>query len=171
MAKAKPKAKQKPAKKSAAKKPAAKKPAAKKPAKQINPATGHAGTPTSAQPPPAGPVVRGLRTVIYQVDDLQRAKAFYSAATGRAPYFDELFYVGYDVGGFELGLDPDLTKRRPGPGGSIAYWKIDDIKATHDLLIALGGKSIEAPHNVGGPIEVAVISDPFGNYVGLIQGA
>ena len=144
MAKAKPK-------KSAAKKPAAKKPAAK---------------PKASGLPPVGPVFRGLRTVIYQVDDLTRGKAFYSAATGRTPYFDELFY---DVGGFELGLDPDLTKRGPGGGGAIAYWKVDDIKGAHGFLVALGAKSLEAPHNVGGSIEVAVLADPFGNHIGLIQ--
>jgi predicted enzyme related to lactoylglutathione lyase len=152
MAKAKPK-------KSAAKKPAAKKPAAKKPAAK----------PKASGLPPVGPVFRGLRTVIYQVDDLARGKAFYSAATGRTPYFDELFYVGYDVGGFELGLDPDLTKRGPGGGGAIAYWKVDDIKGAHGFLVALGAKSLEAPHNVGGSIEVAVLADPFGNHIGLIQ--
>jgi predicted enzyme related to lactoylglutathione lyase len=169
MAKAKAKAKSKSKPKAKAKSKA--RPAKKLTQKPINPDTGHAGTQTSAQPPATGPVLRGLRTVIYQVDDLARAKAFYTTAIGRAPYFDEPYYVGYDVGGFELGLDPDLAKRTPGPGGNIAYWRVDDLDATHGLLIALGAKSIEAPHSVGGPIAVAVLADPFGNYVGLITGA
>jgi len=163
------KAKAKAAKKPAAKKPAAKKPAAKKPAaKAINPKTGHPGTPTSSTRP-EGPVFRGLRTVIYKVDDLARAKTFYSTVTGRAPYFDEPFYVGYDVDGFELGLDPDVSTATPGAGGSCAYWRVDDIVASHGFLVALGAKSLAAPHNVGGPIQVAILADPFGNLVGLIQ--
>jgi predicted enzyme related to lactoylglutathione lyase len=171
---AKPKSKSKPkasakAKAAAKAKPAAKaRPAAK--AKPVDEKTGHPGT-RSTGARPAGPVFRGLRTVIYQVDDLARAKTFYSAATGLAPYFDEPFYVGYDVAGFELGLDPDLSKRRPGAGGTTAYWRVDDIVTSHDFLLALGAKSIEAPHNVGGAIEVAVLADPFGNQVGLIQEA
>jgi predicted enzyme related to lactoylglutathione lyase len=161
-------AKSKAKKKPAAKKPAAKKPAANKPAvTKVNPKTGHPGTPSSTRP--EGPVFRGLRTVIYKVDDLARAKTFYSTVTGRAPYFDEPYYVGYDVDGFELGLDPDLSTHGPGAGGSCAYWRVDDIKASHGVLVALGAKSLEAPHNVGGPIQVAVLADPFGNLVGLVQ--
>ena len=49
----------------------------------------------------------GLRTVVYHVPDLARAKAWYEAAFEVKPYFDEPFYVGFNIGGFELGLDPD----------------------------------------------------------------
>ena len=51
----------------------------------------------------------GLRTGIYHVSDLQRAKAWYRELLGADPYFDEPFYVGFEVGGFELGLDPDTS--------------------------------------------------------------
>jgi len=46
----------------------------------------------------------GLRTVIYPVADLARGKAWYEQVVGAKPYFDEPFYVGFNVGGFELGL-------------------------------------------------------------------
>ena len=52
---------------------------------------------------------QGLRTVIYHVSDLDRAKAWYSSALGIEPYFDQPYYVGFNIGGFELGLDPDMT--------------------------------------------------------------
>ena len=126
---------------------------------------------TKPAAPSDGPMLHSLRTVIYQVDDLDRAKTFYSTIVGHTPYFDEPFYVGYHVGDFELGLDPDVSKREPGAGGTCAYWRVDDIRATHGFMIALGAKSIEAPHDVGGSIEVAVLADPFGNLLGLIQGA
>src|SRR5256885_3551039 len=67
-------------------------------------------------------MVLGLRTVIYKVADLQRAKGWYSAAFGVAPYFDQPFYVGFNIGGFELGLDPDTKGTKPGAGGVVAYW-------------------------------------------------
>src|SRR2546426_7717980 len=65
-------------------------------------------------------MVLGLRTVIYHVPDLPRAKQWYSAAFGVKPYFDEPFYVGFNIGGFELGLDPDIEGVKPGPGGTVA---------------------------------------------------
>jgi len=115
------------------------------------------------------PVLRGIRSVIVQVDDLEKAKTFYSAALGRVPYFDQPFYAGYDIDGQELGLHPDTSKIKPGAGGAIAYWKVDDIAASWDHLLALGGSAVEAPHDVGGDIQTAIVADPFGNLVGLIQ--
>ena len=159
MAKTKPKTQKKAAK-----------PAKTAPAKKSAPKAARApATKPSSGNPPMGPVVRGLRTVIYKVDDLARAKTFYSTVTGRAPYFDEPFYVGYDVDGFELGLDPDVSTQSPGTGGSCAYWRVDDIKASHGYLVALGAKSRSVPQNVGGTIVVSTLTDPFGNLIGLIQ--
>jgi len=115
------------------------------------------------------PVLRSLRSVIYQVDHLDRARTFYTAALGRKPYFDEAYYVGFDVDGQELGLHPDISKLRPGAGGAVAYWRVDDIGATWKHLLALGAMAIEAPHDVGGGLQTAIVSDPCGNLVGLIQ--
>jgi predicted enzyme related to lactoylglutathione lyase len=144
----------------------AKKPAPKKPAKKV-PAKKPAAKKAAATPP--GDVLRSIRSVIYQVDDLAKAKEFYSAALGREPYFDEPFYVGYLIDGQELGLDPDLSAVRPGPGGAVAYWQVGEITASWQRFTALGGQSIALPHTVGGNIEVAIVADPFGNLVGLIQ--
>ncbi len=48
----------------------------------------------------------GLRTAIYHVHDIDKAKDWYSSILGFKPYFDEPFYVGYNVAGYELGLQP-----------------------------------------------------------------
>ena len=119
--------------------------------------------------PAAGPVLRSLRSVIYQVGDLALAKRFYGAVLGITPYFDQPFYVGYQVAGAELGLDPDLSRRQPGPGGAIAYWKVDDVHESWVHAISNGAEPLEPPHNVGEGTDVAIVADPFGNYVGLIQ--
>jgi len=117
-------------------------------------------------------VLTSIRSVIYKVSDIEAAKKFYQSAMGKPPYFDEPFYVGFEVDGQELGLDPDLSKYGPGPGGAVAYWKVHDVGAVFERLTGdLGGAAIEAPHDVGGGIQVAVVGDPFGNLVGLIQMA
>src|SRR5438093_13021531 len=62
-------------------------------------------------------MVKGLGTVIYHVTDLSRAKAWYSTAFQQKPYFDEPFYVGFNIAGYELGLDPNQTVTKAGRGG------------------------------------------------------
>lgn len=111
----------------------------------------------------------GLRTVIYKVADLGVAKAWYAEAFEIAPYFDEPFYVGFSVGGFELGLDPDVSNQSPGPGGSMAYWGVKDLKATLAALTARGVSVRGELQDVGSGILVATIEDPFGNQIGLIE--
>lgn len=110
----------------------------------------------------------GLRTAKYCAPDLEKAKAWYSLVLGFPPYFDQPFYVGFNVGGFELGLDPDST---PVPDGhnTVAYWGVDDCRASWDRLIGLGGKPHSEPMDVGGGIIVATVLDPFGNVFGIIQ--
>ena len=125
--------------------------------------------PAKTAAPAAGPVIRKLRSVIYTVGDIAKAKSFYAALLGKQPYFDQPFYVGFDVDGHELGLDPDTKNRKPGPGGAVAYWRVDDISASWEYSIANSAEPLEPPHAVGGDISVAVIADPFGNYLGLIQ--
>ena len=111
-----------------------------------------------------------LRTVIYHVSDIMLAKEWYVKATGIQPYFDESFYVGFDINGYELGLDPDNSGITPG-NQSIAYWAVDDTEKAGNYLTSIGGKLIQPRTNVGGTIHVAIIQDPFGNQIGLIEGA
>jgi predicted enzyme related to lactoylglutathione lyase len=111
----------------------------------------------------------GLRTNIYKVTDLAKAKAWYKKLFGIEPYFDEPFYVGFDVGGFELGLDPDVSGQKPGPGGSVTYWGVASMDETIKSLKANGAEIHSAPQDVGEGIKVASVLDPFGNVVGLIE--
>jgi predicted enzyme related to lactoylglutathione lyase len=111
----------------------------------------------------------GLRTVKYVVPDLARAKAWYAEAFGVEPYFDEPFYVGFNVGGFELGLDPDMSAQAPGAGGATAYWGVPDAAVALERLTVLGAAVHEPLQDVGGGIKVASVLDPFGNVVGIIE--
>lgn len=112
-------------------------------------------------------MLKGLRSHLLAAPELARAKEWYGRALGQAPYFDQPFYVGFNVGGFELGLVPD-ARPATAPGGGVAYWGVDDVTATHARLIALGAVSLEAPTEVGGGIVTASVVDPFGNTLGLI---
>jgi predicted enzyme related to lactoylglutathione lyase len=108
----------------------------------------------------------GLRTAIYPVDDIARARDWYAQVVGHAPYFDQPFYVGFAVGGFELGLLPDGA---PGEGGARPLWGVTDVTAELARLLALGATLIEPVTDVGEGIKVAAVRDPFGNRLGMIE--
>jgi predicted enzyme related to lactoylglutathione lyase len=111
-------------------------------------------------------MIQGLRTVCYHVGDLVKAKAWYTDVVGHGPYFDQPFYVGYTVGGFELGLVPD---GKPGAGGTEVYWGVPDAKAAIERLRSKGAKVLDDVRDVGEGILVAKVADPFGNEFGVIQ--
>ena len=113
--------------------------------------------------------ILGLRTALYRVTDLEQAKEWYRAVLGIDPYFDEPFYVGFNVGGFELGLDPDTSEGAPGPGGVNVYWGVEDADAALARLRELGGREHAPVTDVGGGIRVAAVLDPFGNVFGIIE--
>jgi predicted enzyme related to lactoylglutathione lyase len=114
------------------------------------------------------PEVLGLRTCIYKVDDMERAKKWYATAFGVDPYWDEPYYVGFNIGGYELGLllqeDPIAEKAE----GVITYWGVEDMEHMYKHLIESGATGHEKPHSVGDPLMVATVKDPWGNVVGLI---
>ena len=111
----------------------------------------------------------GLRTVVYHTDDLNGAKDWYSSVLGIQPYFDQPFYVGFNVGGFELGLDPDMTGITSGTGSVGAYWGVSDCEAALKRLLELGASSHSPVQDVGDSIRVASVIDPFGNVLGVIE--
>jgi predicted enzyme related to lactoylglutathione lyase len=111
-------------------------------------------------------MIQGLRTAIYPVADLERGKAWYTRLLGKEPYFDEPFYVGYSVGGFELGLIPDGT---PGAQGVHVYWGVADAAAEVKRLESLQARMHDALKDVGEGIKVASFLDPFGNIFGIIE--
>ncbi len=113
--------------------------------------------------------ILGLRTAIYRVTDLDRAKAWYRSVLGIDPYFDQPFYVGFNVGGFELGLDPDTSEGEPGRGGVTVYWGVEDAGAALARLLGLGAREHSSVRDVGEGIKVAAVLDPFGNVFGIIE--
>ncbi len=109
----------------------------------------------------------GLRTCIYLVKDINLAKKWYAKAFETKPYFEESSYVGFNIGGFELGLQPE-EKPEVKSQNVQAYWGVNNITAEYNRLIKLGATPLESPNNVGGELMVATILDPWDNVIGLI---
>lgn len=111
-------------------------------------------------------MILGLRTAIYPAPDLAAAKLWYSRVLGQEPYFDEPFYVGFSVGGFELGLLPGA---QPGTVGPQPFWGVSGIESEYARLLELGATELEPVTEVGDGIKVAAVQDPFGNRFGIIE--
>ncbi len=108
----------------------------------------------------------GLRTAIYPVTDLDAGKRWYAQVLDVQPHFDQPFYVGFAVGGFELGLVPD---GEPAVAGPQPLWGVPDAAAALERLTAFGARTLEPVTEVGDGIKVAAVVDPFGNRLGLIE--
>jgi predicted enzyme related to lactoylglutathione lyase len=116
-----------------------------------------------------GQTFLGLRTAVYHVDDIEKAKAWYMSILGFGPYFDEPFYVGFNVGGYELGLQPDGASPSEKADSVVAYWGVDNAEAALQKLLEHGAAKHEEVQDVGGGIKVATVQDPFGNIFGVIE--
>ncbi|MCI5080219.1 MAG: VOC family protein [Saprospiraceae bacterium] len=112
--------------------------------------------------------MQGLRTTIYKVGNMELAKDWYSKAFRQFPYFEEDYYVGFNIQGYELGLQPEEFPVSPKAETVIAYWGVEKIQEEYDRLLKVGASPHEPPTNVGGTIEVATVKDPWGNIIGLI---
>ena len=108
----------------------------------------------------------GMRTVI-PVKDLAAAKELYGTLFGVAPSMDEVYYVGFDVDGQHVGLDPNgHTKGMTGP---VEYRQVDDITKSLDALLAAGAEAQQPVTDVGGGTRIATVKDRDGNVIGLLQ--
>ena len=113
-------------------------------------------------------MLTGLRTIVYHVASLEVAKMWYAEMFDIKPYFDESFYVGYDINGCELGLDPNGDSYTGG-NSSITYWKVDDIDSIFEKFKSKKVVIHEEIHSVGGAIRLGSVKDPFDNIIGLIE--
>lgn len=109
-----------------------------------------------------------VNTLIYPVADLDAAKRVFTALLGTQPHTDESYYVGYNVDGQEIALDPN--GHRKGLTGATPYWSVDDLEASIASLTEAGATVTQKPTDVGGGRTVAVLADADGNMIGLMQG-
>ena len=110
----------------------------------------------------------GLRTAIYKVPDLDKARKWYTEVFATDSYFDMPFYVGFNIAGYELGLQPDEKNETSKSENVEIYWGVNDVQKSYDRFLSLGATSHNPPQNVGEEIIVATVKDPWGDIIGII---
>jgi predicted enzyme related to lactoylglutathione lyase len=108
-----------------------------------------------------------VNTVIYPVTDIASAKALFTRLLGTRPAMDEAYYVGFNVGGQDIGLDPNGRQR--GMAGPVCYLHVDDIAASLRDLLDAGAETRQEITDVGGGKLTAIVTDEDGNVIGLLQ--
>ena len=107
--------------------------------------------------------MRNIRLIVYPVKDIEKAKAFYGKFLDAEPYVASPYYVGYQVGNLEVGLDPNSKV------GPIAYTDVKDIKSSLQAMVNVGAQVVQDVREVGGGLLIARVKDADGNVVGLRQ--
>jgi predicted enzyme related to lactoylglutathione lyase len=108
-----------------------------------------------------------MKTILYPVKDIGAAKQLYGKLFAVAPVMDEAYYVGFDVDGQHVGLDPNGHSK--GMTGPIGYWHVDDINATLEALLAAGAETQHPISDVGRGRLIATVKDADGNIIGILQ--
>ena len=103
--------------------------------------------------------------MIYPSPDLAAAKAWWTEVLGVEPSFDQPFYVGYDVAGYELGLLPDADPA----DGAHTYWGVEDVAESVAEALRHGATEHTPPTDVGEGIVTALVRTPHGAIVGFIH--
>lgn len=109
--------------------------------------------------------LQGLRTVIYPVADLAAATLWWSTLLGQEPYFDQPFYVGFQVAGYELGLLPEASPAE----GALTYWGVESVQEAMAAAVEVGAVEHTAASDVGEGIVTGSVLTSTGNVVGFIQ--
>jgi len=103
--------------------------------------------------------------VIYPALDLTAGKAWFTQLLGVEPYFNEPFYVGFNVAGYELALDPNGDPAT----GPLTYWGVADADTALAQLLDAGAMLRGDVQDVGGSIRVATVLEPGGTILGIIE--
>jgi predicted enzyme related to lactoylglutathione lyase len=109
----------------------------------------------------------GIETILYPVKDLATAKKLFTRLLEIQPHVDQPYYVGYMLGNQEIGLVPNGFEQ--GMAGPVSYYTVSDIRKSLQALLDEGAQKAEDVRDVGGGKLVAVLKDPDGNSIGLIQ--
>ena len=115
----------------------------------------------------------GVSTVRLHAADLTAARTWYADLLGAEPYFVRDAYVEWRVGphDHELGI-LDLAYAPDGSSehrGTVAYWHVHDADSALADLLSRGATAHEDVRDFGGGYRGAVVIDPFGNALGIMQ--
>jgi len=118
-------------------------------------------------------VLESIGQIAVNVRDTARARAFYRDVLGLRHLFDAGPNLAFfQCGGVRLMLSPASKPEYDHPG-SIIYYKVRDLAATHAAMAARGAAFEQAPHLVATmpdhELWMAFLRDSEGNLLALME--
>jgi predicted enzyme related to lactoylglutathione lyase len=107
---------------------------------------------------------KGIKIILYPVKDINQSKTLFRKFLGVDPYADQPYYVGFKINEQDIGLVPNNPE-----GGVAAFYNVDDIKNSLQILLDAGAQIIQDIKNVGEERLIASVKDKDGNIIGLVQ--
>jgi methylmalonyl-CoA/ethylmalonyl-CoA epimerase len=125
---------------------------------------------TSSSATPTEVHLEEIGQIAVSVNDLARSKDFYQNVLGLKFLFDAGNMSFFQCGAIRFAIGTSTNP--PSPAGTILYFRVADIHATHALLAARGVEFIQNPHLVAKmpdhDLWMAFLRDPDANPVGLM---
>lgn len=114
-------------------------------------------------------MITGLDTVFCQVEDMDRAIAFYAGTLGLTPVYASPHWTSFELSGVKFGLHPRFDGQTGEPGMNfIAGFSVADIEAFRDHLRREGAWCADEFHDVPGG-RLLDFNDPDGNRLQAIE--
>jgi len=109
------------------------------------------------------PVIERINNITFPVKDLKRAVNFYENVLGLKKTDEWPNYATFDVGGVEIGLDPD-------PKAELQIFiRVDDVDKAYSNFKEKGAKFLTEPKDQYWGGRTAVFADPDGNKFILVS--
>ena len=78
-------------------------------------------------------------------------------------------HLGIQLENLYLGFDRIKQDAKPGPGGAVIWFWVDDVEETFTRIVGLGAKiRTEVTRDERPGLSLAVLFDPDGNMIGLM---
>ena len=113
--------------------------------------------------PVGGNGLRGLRTVIHPSIDLAADKESWTDLLGQQPHFNQPFYMGFNVGGYDFALLPGAEPS----DGALVYWGVEDVAPAVEAPIERGSVEHTPIADVGDDTCYCYVLTPAGTILRL----
>ena len=113
-------------------------------------------------------MITRLWDVTFTVSDLRRAVEFYECLLGLQKKYEFSSYVGFDCGGVEIGLVPGRTTP-PQADAPCVDFLVRDVDEACNKLRERGVRFLEEPHDTLWGGRIALLTDPDGHVLQLVQ--